>query len=462
MLGGSAVVAGCVALGPAVLGPLWVGVMAGRVPEEAAPGFSVAVGVLAALAVRGRYPVRMGLLAGLGMAGILISHTYDVLFAATVAVALTCAGPLIASGPERGRRPGRRRPILLAAGSALLGGLLTVGPYGSSLLGADGERGSSQPQNVGDFAGAWHFWVTDVRRYSTFGFPAPGDHALWPDLTLVHLATWIAVVGIVASPVCLVVRRLRWARPWLGLFVLWTAVGIWTSYSDDAVATYLAGLWYGGAERLRVMVLPIYATVTVAGICAVALGLQWLLERVVRPALGWTRAIAPATAAVVVVGLVAIGLHVHGDPVLPLRQDLAERTATASSYPRVFRWLAAHTTSGQVVAADRNVEFMVWSYADHGTGLLFGIPPLIAASKPNAAARDRVWDWLVDNPNATPSGCNVRKFDVAYLVVGSKRMPGYASKYDPARIAASPNLAPALRDGPVTVYSVTTAARACG
>ena len=94
MLGGSAVVAGCVALGPAVLGPLWVGVMAGRVPEEAAPGFSVAVGVLAALAVRGRYPVRMGLLAGLGMAGILISHTYDVLFAATVAVALDCAGPL--------------------------------------------------------------------------------------------------------------------------------------------------------------------------------------------------------------------------------------------------------------------------------------------------------------------------------------------------------------------------------
>lgn len=484
MLGGSAVVAGCVALGPAVLGPLWVGVLAGRVPEEAAPGFSVAVGVLAALAVRGRYPVRMGLLAGLGMAGILISHTYDVLFAATVAVALSCAGPLVArardgagglprsstglvrssTGLARSSTGLAGRSVLLALSSAALAGLLTVGPYGGSLLGANGERASTKPQNVGDFAGAWRFWVTDFRRYSTFGFPAPGDNALWPNLTLVHLATWIAMAAIIVSPLSLVIPRLRWARPWLGLFVLWTAVGIWTSYSDDAVATSLAGLWYGGSERLRVMVLPIYATVTVAGTCVIALGLQWLFERVLaqaKPAPGWTRAIVPATAAVMVVGLVAIGLRVHRDPALPLRQDLVERTPTTSSYPRVFRWLAAHTTTGQVVAADRNVEFMVWSYADHGTGLLFGIPPLIAASKPNAAARDAVWDWLVDNPGATPSGCDVRKFDVAYLVVGTKRMPGYASQYAPARIAASPNLALTLRDGAVTVYTVTNAARAC-
>jgi hypothetical protein len=463
MLGGSAIVAGCVALGPAVLGPLWVGVMAGRVPEEAAPGFSVAVGVLAALAVRGRYPVRMGLLAGLGMAGVLISHTYDVLFAATVAVALTCAGPVVARARD-GVGGLSRRPILLTVGAAALAGLFTVGPYGSSLLGADGERASTRPQDVGDLGGAWHFWVTDIRRYSTFGFPAPGDHALWPNLTLVHLATRIALVALVASPLGLVIPRLRWARPWLGLFVFWTAVGIWTSYSDDPVASYLAGLWYGGAERLRVMVLPIYATVTVAGICVIGLGVQWVVVRLAaraRPAPGWTRTVATATVAVVVAGLVGVGLHAHRDPALPLRQDLSERTPTTSSYPRVFRWLAAHTTAGQVVAADRNVEFMVWSYADHGTGLLFGIPPLIAASKPNAAARDAVWDWLVDNPNATPSGCDVRRFDVAYLVVGTKRMPGYASKYDPARIAASPNLSLALRDGEVTVYAITNAARAC-
>ena len=126
----------------------------------------------------------------------------------------------------------------------------------------------------------------------------------------------------------------------------------------------------------------------------------------------------------------------------------------------MFRWLAAHTASGPGVAADRNVEFMVWAYADHDIGLLFGIPPLIAASKPNAAARDAVWDWLVDNPQAMPSGCDVRKFDVAYVVVGTKRMPGYASKYDPARIAASPNLSLVLRDGGHR-YTVTDAARVC-
>ena len=272
------------------------------------------------------------------------------------------------------------------------------------------------------------------------------------------------IVGIVASPLALVIPRLRWARPWLGLFVLWTAVGIWTSYSDGAVATSLAGLWYGGAERLRVMILPIYAAVAVSGICAIALGLQWLVERVLaraEPAPGWTRAFGSAVAALVVLGLVAIGLQVHGDPALPLRQDLAERTATTSAYPRVFRWLAAHTTSGQVVAADRNVELMVWSYGDYGTGLLFGLAPLIRTSKPNAAARDAVWDWLVENPDATPSGCNVRRFDVAYLVVGSKRIPGVGSQYDPALLAASPNLTVVRRDGGITVYTVTKAGRAC-
>jgi hypothetical protein len=391
-----------------------------------------------------------------------------VLFAATVAVALIAVGPLIGRADSRasGRADGRsgglaRRPTLLAVGSAALAGLLTVGPYGSTLLGADGERASTRPQNLGDLGGAWHFWVTDLRRYSTFGFPAPGDHARWPDLTLVHLATWIAIAGIVVSPLALVIGRLRWARPWLGLFVLWTAVGIWTSYSDDAVASYLAGLWYGGSERLRVMVLPIYATVVVSGICVLALGLQWLLERVLGGVRPWTRAVVPTMAAVVVLGLVLTGLHAHRDPALPLRADLAQRTAITPSYPRVFRWLAAHTTSGQVVAADRNLNFVVWSYADYDTGLLFGIPPLIAASKPNAAARDGVWAWLVGNPGATASGCDVAKFNVAYVVVGTKVMPGYVSQYDRARIAATPNLTLALRDGEVSVYAVTAAARAC-
>lgn len=464
MLGGSAVVAGCVALGPAVLGPLWVGVMAGRVPEQAAPGFSVAVGVLAALAVRGRYPVRMGLLAGLGMAGIVISHTYDVLFAATVAVALTCTGPLV--GRARAGAGGlARRSIVLASGSAVLAGLLTVGPYGGSLLGADGERTSLLPFYRGDFAGAWHFWVTDFRRYSTFGFPAPGDNSLWPNLTLVHLATRIAVVGIIASPLCLVIPRLRWARPWLGLFVLWTAVGIWTSYSQDPGATFVAGLWYGGLERLRVMVLPIYATVTVAGICAIAFGLQWLVQRAMlargQRSPGWTTALAPITAAVVVIGLVTIGLRVHRDPALPLRADLAQRTPISPAYPRVFRWLAANTPAGQVVANDRNVEFMMWSYADYGTGLLFGLPPLIAANRPNAAARDAVWAWLVGKPGAKPVGCNVRKFNVAYVVVGTQQIPGFTGNYDRARLATTANLTVAHRDGGITVYSVTAAGRAC-
>ena len=65
-----------------MVGPLWASMLTGRVPEQAGPCLSVGVALLAALAVRSAHPVRLGLLAGLGAADFVLTHSYDVLFAA--------------------------------------------------------------------------------------------------------------------------------------------------------------------------------------------------------------------------------------------------------------------------------------------------------------------------------------------------------------------------------------------
>jgi hypothetical protein len=463
-----------------LIGPLWAADLGGRVPEEAAPGLSVAVALLAALAVRGRYPVRLGLLAGLGMAGLLIEHTYDVVFAATLAIAFL----LGTAGRLNWRRAGVA--VAAAAGAAVL----TVVPFGTALLGANGERASQAPIYVGRFWPAVRFWTVDLRRYTLFGFPAPGDQATQLNLQWVQIALWLIVPCLLASPLCLAFGRLRWARPWLAVWAVWTAVAIWTSYSTSNPAQFLNSLWYGTPERLHVMILPVYAVLAVAGACAIGLTVSALIGLAARvvpilraPWLGRSRtsALAPALAVLVIVSLSTIGTF---DTVrLPLRRALAQRTGAGPSYPRVFDWLAQHTSKNQVVAFDRNTQFLVWSYVDHGTGLLFGIPPLIAASRPNESERDAVWDWLVNNPatknpgaddprvpnpgadtsapGAAPAGCYVRKFGVAYVVVGGGHMPGFAIKYDPSRLARSRAVTLVHRDGQLLVYRVTPTGAAC-
>ena len=171
------------------------------------------------------------------------------------------------------------------------------------------------------------------------------------------------------------------------------------------------------------------------------------------------RTVAPATAALVVIVIVAVGFRSHGVRRCPCAEPL-RRTPTTASYPRVFRWLAAHTTAGQVVAADRNVESMAWVYADYGTGLLFGIPPLIAASKPNAHARDVAWDWLVGNPGG-PLGLRGAQVRCRVRRRGHPAVPGYPTKYDRTRLGATPNLTLVHRDGDIEVFAITSVGRAC-
>lgn len=456
-LGGRPVVAGCVALVPAVLSPMWAALLTGRPPEAFGPGLSVSLALLGALALRGKRPVRMGLLAGLGVAGLLMTHTYEILFAAVLA--LTFAFAL------RGRV--RIRTVLSGLAAVAVGAVVAIGPLLGPLAGAGGERTSVKAAFVGQLGSALTYWIAEPQRYVLLGYAAPGVVAHHPLTVRIGLA--LTVPCLLASPLCFVFRQLRWARPWLVSWAVWTAIGIWTSTSDSAAAVFLAGLWYGIRERLRVMVLPILGVLAVAGACAIGLSLHWLLQRLLRRGEARTAvpprfarsAVFAAAAAAVVLTAGLVSLSAAPSTRANLQKNLAERAPVGGSYPRVFRWLAQHTPKGDVVASDRHVEFVTWSYINDNVPLLFGFPPVVKASVADYAERYRAWNWLVNNPSAPPAGCLVRKYRIAYVVVGRVRMPGERVHYSRTRLAASPQVTLVHQDGPLKVYQVDAMGSAC-
>jgi hypothetical protein len=381
-----------------------------------------------------------------------------VLFAASLAGGLA----LVMRG-----RPSLRQ-VATGVGAGLVTATVAVAPFLPALLGADAERVGTPPLQLGHPARAFVYWVTDLQRYVVLGYPAPGGDSFMQRMLPVQVALWAVVVGLLASPACLLLDRLRWARPWLFAYVAWTAVGIWTSSSDSPAAMLLSGLWYGTRERVRTMILPVYGVLAVAGACALAIGVHRVagaaLRRVAPRRAAPTRvasvAAAAAVGALLLAGTVtAVALLPHTRS--PLHAAFARRTPLGASYPRTFAWLARSTAPGSVVAYDRHLEMMTWSYADDGVRPLFGIPPLRDEDRIDYDQRFRAWDWLVDNKDAPPAGCLVRRFAVQYVVVGDARVPGWPTHYSRRRLAGSPRLDLVHRDGGIRVYAVNAAGRAC-
>ena len=463
LLGGGRVVAAAAALAPALIGPVWYAEISGRITEGVGPGLSVSIAILAAFALRGRYPVRLGLLAGLGLTGLLLTHTYEVLFAVTLALAVLFT--------IRGRF--RLRAAWPGAVAIVVGTVATVVPFLGVLLGAKGERLASVAQFPGRPWDALLFWVIDLQRYVLLGYPAPGGHRDALGIWTVRIGLALTIPCLLASPISFLLPRLRWARPWVVCWVFWTAVGVWTSSSTSALAQGLAALWYGVAQRLQTMILPVYGVLAVAGACVIGTVVQELVDRRRGAAMTTpdgegrtgsriglaTPVGASVAAAALVLGLFA--LTVPSSTRVPLRQDLARRTPTSKAYPATFSWLAAHTARNQVVAADRNVDLMTWLYADYDVKPLFGIPPLTPASKAVYDERWVVFEWLTNRSGARPAGCLVRKYQVAYLVTGPQRVPGWPRNYTKTALAASPNVSLVRDDKGVKVWSVTPAGRAC-
>jgi hypothetical protein len=461
-LRGTPLIAAAAAAAPAVLGPLWTVELTGRITEAVGPGLSVGVALLAAMALRERTArLRLALLAGLGVTGVLLTHTYEVLFAATLAVALAVG--------LRGRL--RWKPAWPAAAALVAALLVTVGPFLSPLLGAKTERAISPPRFPGHVWKSLEYWVTDPQRYALLGYPAPGTKTNSLTLVTVQIGLWITIPCLLASLLCFRVRGLRWARPWVATWALWTLIGVWTSESNSGPAQALAGLWYGLPERLRTMILPVYGVMAVAGACVIGIGVRTLFERradrrsaaapppPTHPARTRPHLAAGVGAAVLVAALVA--LAIPRDARVPLHLDLARRSPPTRAYPDTFAWLAAHTPKDALVAADRNVDMMTWLYPDYGVKPLFGIPPLTPASLPNYNARWTAWRWLIGKQRTAGAGCLVAQLRIDYLVVGPARVPGWARDWTAAELRASRNLRLVRAQGGVKVYQVTPTGRAC-
>ncbi len=451
-LGGRAVVAACAATAPAVLGPMWLSVVTGRITEQTAPCLAAVAALLIALTLRGPHPVRLGLLAGLSGAGIVMTHTYDVLFIGVLALAMTFTLP--------GRPVWRNVGAGLAA--MVVAGLVPLVPLLGVLLGANGERLSNPPPLLGRYRDSWEYWVTDPQRYILFGYPAVGGRGDQLAEPAIQVGLWIVIPCLLLSLLVLVLRPLRWARPWLVAGVVFTLIGFWTSASDSPAASTLSSLWYGVRERVRSMIFPVYGVLTVAGAVVLGLAIAWLASRTMARARALHGSPVPAAVAAVLVVVTLLGLAAVPDSWQPLRGEMKRRAPVGKSYPAAYRWLAENTPPGSVVAYDRHREFMTWSYADYEVPLLFGIPPLPGLPPENYEKRWAAWHWLVDNKDAAPAGCEVRRLNISYLVVGKRRMPGtWARHYDPERMAATDRLTLAHEVGNIQIYQVTDAGRAC-
>jgi hypothetical protein len=215
--------------------------------------------------------------------------------------------------------------------------------------------------------------------------------------------------------------------------------------------------------------LPTLPLLAVAGACVIGTGLQWCVHArarrstarpAARPAVGRAAGAWMAAVPVALILVLAV-LGLGNQPRAPLQAALAARTPQGASYPRMFGWLAQHVPAGDVYATDRNRDFASWAYADHGTGVLFGISPLVPKSREDGSERLQAWFWLVNAPDAPAAGCQVRKYHVAYVLIGSEHVPDFAGQYYPKQVARSPRLRLAHTDGPLRAYRVTAAARAC-
>ncbi|MEV6370825.1 DUF6541 family protein [Micromonospora musae] len=453
-LGGRPLVAAAAATAPVFVGPMWTSLLSGRITEQAAPCLAGGLALLIALAVRGRHPVRTGLLAGLGGAGIVMTHSYDVLFIGVLALGL------IVGLRERLRW----RTVGAAAAAMVIAGIGAIAPLLGTVAGAGGERLTEKPQLLGRWGEAVEFWLTDPQRYVLLGFPGPGTAHIAPWPLSVRIALWITVACLLVSPLALVLRELRWARPWLVAGLAITLVGIVTISSNAALVQSLAALWYGDPARPWSMIFPVYGVATVAGAVVLGLGLRRLLALlgVRTAALRWPARTVPPVAALAAAVVLSLALlaAVPGSW-HPLRGEVKQRAPVGDSYGRAFEWLDARVQPGQVVAYDRHRQFMTWSYADHGTPLLFGIPPLEKAVAENWEERWRAWRWLVNNTDAPPAGCAVRRLDIGYVLVGSGNYPGWRAHYRQSRLDRSDRLTLVHRVDDIRIYQVTEAGRVC-
>ncbi len=448
------------------VGPLWPALDSGRVNEQLGPAYVPATALLLVLALRGRHRARLGLLAGLASAGIVLTHSYEALVVILIAVpaAFLASRREASTDAGAGGRGARRLVRVAGVATGLLTLTVALGPLVPGILSTSGDVVTFAPAFRGRLVEAVRFYVTDLARYAPIGLPAPhpsGGPSLNPALAV--LALGVAVGVAAAVPGCLT-RRLRWARPWVLAWAVLTGLGIWSGVSEFA-AHHIGALWYNEPERLRVMTIPVLGVLTVAGWYAVGLAGAAVLARVWRGAPAVAHRAGPllpratAVATVAVVALAAWMPPERGH----LRTGYVIRTPQGPQYARVYGWLADHVRPGGSVAFDRNIDFLAWAYGVDGVPPLYGPSTYAGPGMVDYRARRQVLAWLVGASGARPSGCLVRHYGVEYVAVGPPRLllTVLRPTIDPARVAMSPNVRLVHSDGGLSVYAVTAAGAQC-
>ncbi|MEV6367336.1 DUF6541 family protein [Micromonospora musae] len=447
------IVAACAATAPAFIGPMWVSVINGRINEQTAPCMAGAIALLVAVALRGPHPIRLGLLAGLAGAGLVMTHTYDVLFIGVLTIGVVLAL----------RAPFKLRDGATALGAAVVAGLLPLVPLLGALLGANGERTSNEPALPNMWDKSFEYWVTHPQRYALFGYPLVPSKDFVFTMSPISVAVVITMACLLVSPFCLFIPRLRWARPWFVAGALFTVIGMWTTSSESTAAATLAGLWYGVRERVRSMIFPVYGILTVVGAVVIGIAIQWLVTRLVAKARGLRDSAVPAAVAASVLVLALIGLGAVPSSWKPLRTAMINRAPIGNSYVQAYEWLSEHTPPGKTVAYDRHREFMSWAYADYENPLLFGIPPLpgLTAAGDDYERRWAAFHWLVGTEGARPAGCDVRRFSIEYVIVGKRGIPAATKNYKQSLLDASNKVTLVQKFGRIKIYQVTEAGQEC-
>ncbi|WP_270886431.1 DUF6541 family protein [Pedococcus sp. 5OH_020] len=440
---GGSVLAACAAFLPSLVGPMWPSLVTGRITILLGAALASSAALLLWLAIRSPAARALSAVAAVGVAGVALAHTYDLIGAAMVALGLLVARP---------PRQSLRTWVLRVLGIGL-GALLVLFPQGPGLLAARGERGVSPPRHPGQVWSSLAEWVFSPGQYlaTVVARPVPGA-----ETTLTTVAGFGAVVSLLVTLgwvaglfLCFASPRLVWARPFAVAQLLTLVLAVTIDTGTGPLRNAVGALFYGDPRR------PLWSNVAAPGVLCLAgwvaagIGAWMVLRRIPRLSRARIRSwVAPLVVTTAIAGLVACVPDTW-----QAQTRLAGRSLPAGpAYQRVGSWLRAH--GGGVVADDVHRDFVTWLNADSDLPVLRGMVPLDPASNPDWTDRTRVWNALAWTKRRNGT-CLLDRFDVRWLVVSDLHMPGGHRTYRPQRLAdESPYLRLAHADGPLKVYAV--------
>ena len=439
--GGRSMAAGAAAFLPAIVGPMWPSLITGRLTIALGAALAPSAALFVWLALRTPRARALSAVAAVGLGGLMLAHTYDI-----IAGALVGLGLLVTRPPRQ-----RVRTWLLRVGGMALGTAAVVAPQAAGVIAARGERLARPPTGHGAFWASLDSVVFGPGRYlaTVIGRAAPGGECCVPPVTTTGaVVSWIVALGIVAGVLAAATKLLSWARPFAVAHVLTLMLVMVIQTGSGPARDAVASLFYNDPRR------PFWSSLVAPGVLALAgwTAALWLLangvERLLHRQLGNQRQwVLP----LLVVAALTAAVAAVPDSWLAHERLAARAQPDNAAYQRVGMWLRAQ--GGGVVADDLHRDFVTWIAVDADLPVLRGLVPLDGVQDPDWEDRTRVWNALVrTKPGA--GECLLDRFDVRWVVVGMTHMPGGDRTYRPDRLGDSPYLRLAHVDGPLKVYAV--------